>query len=156
MNDWQTAYSTMAEVAATLSGLLFVALSLKLNVVSREERRWMLLVSQRSFFDLLAVLLLGLAFLVPAVSREVIGWGLLWLSLMRAAWHVSHLRSYRDAELPTSRLMEYIAPMIITVVLVAAGVSVLEIKSFALQLTYIAAIALLLGACQNAWRMLVR
>lgn len=156
MNDWQTAYSTMAEVAATLSGLLFVALSLKLNAVSKEERRWMLLVSQRSFFDLMAVLLLGLCFLVPVISHQLIGWGLLWLSVMRAIWHVNHWRSYHDVALPGTRVMEYIVPMITTLMLVLAGAGMLLAKPFALHLVYLMAVVLLFAACRNAWRLLVR
>jgi len=156
MNEWQTAYATIAEVAATLSGLLFVSLSLRLNAASSEERRWILLVAKRSFFDFLAVLLIGLCFLVPGISRYVVGWGLLWLSLARVIWHVSHWRWYRSSELPNTRLVEYVAPMVLTSILVVAGVSVLEAYAFASRLIYVAVVALLIGACQNAWRLLVR
>lgn len=75
MNDWQTACSTMAEVVATLSGLLFVSLSLKLNVVSSEERRWMSLAPEHSFFNLRAMLLIGLSCRVAAISLYLMGWG---------------------------------------------------------------------------------
>jgi hypothetical protein len=73
MNEWQSAYSTMAEVAATLSGLLFVSLSMKLHAVTGEHRGWMLLVAKRSFFDFLAVLGIALLLLIPAGSLVFVG-----------------------------------------------------------------------------------
>jgi hypothetical protein len=156
MNEWQAVYSTIAEVAATLTGLLFVSLSVRLNASSSEERPRLLVVAQRSFFDFLAVLLIALLFLPPGASLYVIGWIVLWLSAARIAWHVSHWRIHRGSAQPKPELKEYLIPMAATLMSMAAGIAMLLAYSVALRLTYATAIVLLIGACQNAWRLLVR
>jgi hypothetical protein len=156
MNEWQSAYSTIAEVAATLSGLLFVSLSVKLNAASNEEREWVLVIAKRSFLDFLAVLGIAMFFLVPSISHILIGWAVLWLSATRAMWHVRYLRTYHGSVdlKPTPR--EYVIPVVATVVLTTAGVAMLLSYAVAPKLIYSAAIVLLFGACQNAWRLLIR
>lgn len=157
MNEWQSAYSTVAEVSATLSGLLFVSLSVKLNSASSEQRQWMLLVAKRSFLDFLAVLVIALVFLVPGASTYVIGWAVLWISITRAVWHVGYWRTYRSSAASRSRFIwEFLVPVAETMVLAAAGIAALLNYAVAPKLIYVAAIALLIGACQNAWRLLIR
>ncbi len=156
MNDWQAAYSTIAEVAATLTGLLFVSLSVKLNQTTDEERRWMLMLARRSFIDFLAVLGIALLFLVPAVSPYVIGWAILWLAVARVVWHVSHWRTCRKLATINMKSSEYIVPMVATAGLFMAGTAALLAWTHAWKTIYVVAIVLLSGACQNAWRLLTR
>jgi hypothetical protein len=156
MNDWQAAYSTIAEAAATLTGLLFVSVSVKLNLASAEERRWMLLVSKRSFLDFIAVLAIALLFLVPAISRDVIGWAVLWLGGARTAWHVSHWRERPNLSAINLTLRDYVAPMAITLGLLITGAVMLLGWQIAWKLVYVMSVVLLLGACQNAWHLLTR
>lgn len=156
MNEWQSAYSTMAEVAATLSGLLFVSLSMKLHAVTGEHRGWMLLVAKRSFFDFLAVLGIALLLLIPSGSLVFVGWTALLIATARIAWHVQHLRGYRSADAFRTSLTDYFVPMLATLMLASAGVALLLSSTISPKLIYAAAIALLYGACQNAWRFLVQ
>jgi hypothetical protein len=155
MNEWQSAYSTIAEVAATLSGLLFVSLSVRLNLASSEDRRWMLVIAQRSFLDFMAVLAIALLFLVPSVSLDVIAWVVLWLSVTRIG-HVIYLRMHHGSSVIRPHIREYFMPMAATFVLLVAGVAMFLSYAIAPRLIYVAAIALLIGACQNAWRLLIR
>jgi hypothetical protein len=156
MNNWLVAFGTIGEVAATLTGLLFVSLSMKLNTASSEERQWMLFVAKRSFLDFLAVLVIALLFLMPDISLNTIGWALVWLSVARVVWHVNHWRIYRAMSTSTFRLIEYLASIAATLLLIMAGVTALLGGPAAPQLTYAGAITLLFGSCQNAWRLLVR
>jgi hypothetical protein len=156
MNNWLAAFGTIGEVAATLTGLLFVSLSLKLNSASSEGRQWMLFVAKRSFLDLLAVLVIGLLFLMPNISLNTIGWGLVWLSVARVIWHVNHWRIYRATSIEPFRPIGYLASVAATLLLTSAGVTALLGWSIAPQLTYVGAITLLFGSCLNAWRLLVR
>jgi hypothetical protein len=156
MNDWLTAYSTVAEVAATMTGLLFVSVSVKLTAVSDETRRWMLFIAKRSFLDFLAVLAVALMFLVPAASYEVMGWVILGLGVVRVAWHISHWRKQSKLTLPDARPGASVISMAATLVLVVAGVAMLLAWPHAAKLTYVAAMLLLFDACHNAWRLLTR
>ena len=156
MNEWQSAYSTMAEVAATLSGLLFVSLSMKLNAATGEHRGLMVLVAKRSFFDFLAVLGIALLLLIPGGSLVFVGWTALLIATARVVWHVQHWRSYRSAEAVKTSLIDYFVPMVATLMLGLAGVALLLASPMSPKLVYAAAIALLYGACQNAWRFLIQ
>jgi lipoprotein signal peptidase len=154
MDGWQTAYSTIAEVAATLTGLLFVALSLRLNTASSDRREWMLQVARRSFFDFLAVLVIALVWLIPAVSILFVGWVALLTAVSRVFWHIHHWRRYRADGTGASSLSDHLVPMIATLMLCVAGVLMAVLGEPAPKLIYTAAIALLFGACRNSWRFL--
>jgi hypothetical protein len=156
MSSWLVAYGTIAEVAATLTGLLFVSLSMKLNTASSEERQWMLFVAKRSFLDFLAVLVIALLFLMPDIALRTVGWALVWLTLARVVWHVNHWRTYRATSARAFSLIAYVGSIAATLLLAIAGGAALMGWPAAPQLTYSAAITLLFGACQNAWRLLVR
>lgn len=155
MNDWQLAYAAIAGVAATLSGLLFVALSVRLTTADADERHWMLFMAKRSFIDFLAVLALALLFLMPKISLQAIGWTQLGLAATRVAWHVRHWRIYRTVAAKGHYLSEYLAPVGATLVLLIGGLGALQAWPEVLKTTYAAALMLLFGACQNAWRLLV-
>jgi hypothetical protein len=156
MNDWQVAYTTIAEVAATLSGLLFVSLSMKLNSASGNEREEMLSIARRSFMDFLAVLALALFFLVPTISLQSVGLVAVTLSIARAVWHVSHWLKYRSGPTATLHAKDFFKSIFATVFLLVAGAGSLLAWEHAPRLTYAAAIVLLFGACKNAWLLLVR
>jgi hypothetical protein len=155
-NDWLTAYSTVAEVAATLTGLLFVSVSVKLTAVSDEMRHWMLFISKRSFRDFVTVLAIALLFLVPTVSSYTMGWGVLAVGILRVAWHISHRREHRKLTSPDKDIRAYVLSMVATAVLLIAGIATLLTWSHAAKLTYAAVMLLLFDACQNAWRLLTR
>lgn len=116
----------------------------------------MLFVAKRSFLDFLAVLTIALLILMPDISLKAIGWGLVWLSVARVTWHVNHWRNYRVTTTATFRLLDYLASMAATLLLIIAGVTALLGWPAAPQLTYVGAITLMFGSCLNAWRLLVR
>lgn len=155
MNDWQLAYAAIAGVAATLSGLLFVALSVRLTAADAEKRPWMLFMAKRSFIDFLAVLALALLFLMPKLTLQAVGWTQLGLGASRVAWHVRHWRMYHAVAVKGQHLREYLAPVGATLVLLIAGLGALLAWPDVLKTTYVASLMLLFGACQNAWRLLV-
>ena len=156
LNEWPVAYSAIAEVAATLSGLLFVSLSVKLAGATRDERNWMLFVARRSFFDFLAVLGLALLYLMPNVLISEVNWFQLFLCLARVTWHVRHWRSFGATAGWIAHVKEQLVPFIATGLMSLAVIGVWLSWPVAPNLTYIGAIILLFGACQNAWRLLVR
>jgi hypothetical protein len=156
MNNWQVAYSAIAEVAATLSGLLFVSLSIKINSAPGNEREEMLSIARRSFMDFLAVLSLALFFLVPTISLQSVGLVAIVLGIARATWHVNHWIKYRSGPAATLHTNEFLKSIFATTFLLVAGVGSLLAWVHAPRLIYAAAIVLLFGACKNAWLLLVR
>jgi hypothetical protein len=65
LTKWQPFFSTIAAVAATLAGLLFVSLSLNREKITAQENRLLLRLARRSFGDFMYALFIALMFLMP-------------------------------------------------------------------------------------------
>jgi hypothetical protein len=155
MKDWQLVYATLAGVTATLSGLLFVSVSVSLNTADGAERQRLLFVATRSFLDFLSVLALSIFFLVPELTVLMAGLSQLMVGLLRTGWHLRHwLR--RSHQTQRKNLLQYLVPTFATIALLFAGGFSLALGKFVPGLTLFAVMGLAFGACQNAWRLLVR
>jgi hypothetical protein len=69
---WQPFFTTVATVAATLVGLLFVSLSINRDKITAGSNRLLLRIAQRSFSDFIIVLLVALFFLIPGEGRRAL------------------------------------------------------------------------------------
>jgi len=77
LDSWHTFYSTAGESCAGLIGLLFVGLSIHLDVVvSRHDVRAS---ARGAFQSLIAILVVSLLALVPDVDYQALGWTLVGL-----------------------------------------------------------------------------
>jgi hypothetical protein len=65
VEQWNVFYATLATACAALVGLLFVALSLNMETLSREENAGLMRVARKTFGDFLLVFMTSLIFLVP-------------------------------------------------------------------------------------------
>src|SRR4051812_47625993 len=65
LGHWQTFYFTLAGVAATLTGLLFVSVSLRLEQILHPDRAELRLLAVQTFSNFIGVLLGALYFLIP-------------------------------------------------------------------------------------------
>jgi hypothetical protein len=65
LGRWQTFYFTLSGAAATLTGLLFVALSLHLAHITDPQRPELRLLALQTFTNFIYVVLCALAFLIP-------------------------------------------------------------------------------------------
>jgi hypothetical protein len=72
LTDWEPFFSTLASVAATLAGLLFVALSLNLKLLMRSEQRLTKGLAIRCFTIYLYVIAMALLFLVPQAGARAL------------------------------------------------------------------------------------
>jgi hypothetical protein len=157
VRDWQPFYSTVALAAATLSGLLFVSLSLRLDVIDLERPRTLRL-ARGSFGDFLYVLMLGLIFLVPhqapvglAVALFVLG-GTRAAGLLRAMLPGGHAARGAAGRQP---MREVALPAIASVGLLIVGAAVLAGQMVAAYGLVLVVAALLGTASWNAWLILV-
>lgn len=89
---WQPFYSAVAAAAATLLGLLFVALSLNLDRLRGPDGLRHKRLARVTFTDLLYVLVLALVFLVPDQSPQGFALVLAILALSRTQRFVAELR----------------------------------------------------------------
>jgi hypothetical protein len=160
LRDWQFFYSTVAAASATLTGLLFVSLSIHLEKIKSRAGALMLRTAQRSFEDFLYVLMIALVFLVPhpvpiglAIALFVLA-GARLLGLVRQA-----IRAARDPRRHLAKaeaLREYALPSLACLGLIAVGVEVLRGDIEAIFGLVLVIAALLTTANWNAWLLLVQ
>jgi hypothetical protein len=79
LQSWQPFYTTIATASATLTGLLFVSLSLNRQRLDDAGR----LAARRAFGNLIDVLMLALIFLIPYGQPYGLGIALLAFGLAR-------------------------------------------------------------------------
>ena len=94
LRDWQLFYATSATACATLVGLLFVAVSLNRDVLSREdggERMW---IARQTFYQFLMLFLLALLLLAPHRSPTSVGLTLLGFG---GFWSFGVVRAFRTS-----------------------------------------------------------
>jgi hypothetical protein len=90
---WQTFYATIATSSATLVGLLFVALSLKLEAVNLAENAGMRLLARQTFTTFLYLIGISLTFLIPGQDRFGLGPSLVVIAILGLIITVTELRA---------------------------------------------------------------
>jgi hypothetical protein len=95
VQGWQTFYATIATSSATLVGLLFVALSLKLEAVNLAENAGMRLLARQTFTTFLYLIGISLTFLIPGQDRFGLGPSLVMIAILGLIITVTELRAAR-------------------------------------------------------------
>ena len=153
---WLTFGEALAGVAGALTGLLFVAVSIKSDVLAR-SRNLSSRAAQTLVLFMIAVLL-GLLVVTPQ-PRIALAWELIALAaLSGVALQVLDRRagSAEDAN-TVERYMERFSPNLITAVLVGvAGVTLVIRAGGGLYWLLPTAVTSLLGGVTSAWLFLVR
>jgi hypothetical protein len=160
IQEWQPFYATVGTACATLTGLLFVSLSLNVDTLTRPENAELMRLARRSFGDFLYVLMIAFVFLVP--RQAPIGFAVAMLALSGSRLFglfrlYSGLRSEQGMSSSARRglLAEFTLPLAAAVGLAAAAFAILFGYLNALY-WLVGVIALLLAnASSNAWRLLV-
>jgi len=159
LTSWQFFFSTVAAASATLTGLLFVSLSLNIEKIKSPAGRAMLGTARRSFEDFLYVLMIALVFLVPHPAPIGLAIALFVLGAARGLGLVRNiLRSRRGGRRrpPASEtLREYALPALACVGLTAVGILILLGITQSIFGLVIVIAALLTTASWNAWLLLV-
>lgn len=156
MNAWQPSFATLAGVSATLSGLLFVALSVARTSTSPVERHALLFVSKRSFFDFISVMIFALVYQLPSISMHTTSYTLVGQIATRATWHVNQWLRFSGSSTVHGLLREKVMPVLITAMLGIACAASFVASPQASTVAYVAMLLLLFTACTNAWQLLIR
>jgi hypothetical protein len=145
----------LAAVAGALTGLLFVALSVKGNVLA-ESRTLSSRAAETLVLFMISVLIAVL--LVAPQPPAALGWELLALAVVSGAiLLVLDRRAGHAAHPGAARYVERFSPNTITAVIVAvAGLTFLLKAGGGLYWLIPAAVASLVGGVVNAWLFLVR
>jgi hypothetical protein len=158
--DWQLFFTSVATASATLTGLLFVALSLNRQRLKGDKAHPTLSIARNTFSDFLYILMISLVFLVPHPIPLSLTVALLVLGVTSAAGIISReVREYRTSSnlrLDARLLLRTIGlPAIASLGLIIVAVEI-ALGNFDAVFGLVGVIsALLITACWNAWILLV-
>jgi hypothetical protein len=105
LTDWSAYFTLMGGAAATLLGLLFVAVSLRLNIFRQREVADVRRFAAITLGTFLAALGISGLTLAPYGRREVLAAGMLVIGLAGMAAIVSLARLWRTLETPVERAL---------------------------------------------------
>lgn len=158
VSDWHDFYLLIGTAAATLVGLLFVALSLNLHKLRDENYNDVRILAYRTFYTFIYVLMVSGVLLIPHQTPLGIGLPLLLISglgLFNTARNIAYVR--RGARSPgfrdVMRRFLTVAVSLVGLVVVALWVMAGNVTAF-YWLTGVI-LGLLVFASENAWDMLM-
>lgn len=156
LQSWQSFYATIASAAATLTGLLFVSLSLNRQRLDDQAR----MAAKRTFARLIDVLVLALIFLIPHGQPSGLGIALLVFGLVRflttigEAIQLAKGRADRP-DFPTI-IRHSGLQLILSVGIVLLGMAIYHGNANAMFWPVAIVVALLGSASWNAWELLFK
>ncbi len=157
LQSWQVFYATVAAAAATLTGLLFVSLSLNRERLRGEKAALTSAIARQTFGDFLYVLMIALVFIIPHQVPYSLAVALLALGLSRGAGLVREAVSMLKKK-PSRRgslVKEILLPLAASLGLLVVAVFVMLGLMNAVYGLVVVIAALLISACWNAWLLLM-
>jgi len=158
LQGWHTFATTAAGAAASLTGLLFVGLSLHLRlVVARSDVRAL---ARVTFTGFVLLLLLALFLVVPNISASTIGWALIGSGLAAGALTLPSLISAATGETHTVGLRRLLLRFALSMaaflsVIIAGCIFVSGAYRPALDFLAATIIVILVVSLRNSWDLLV-
>lgn len=159
VKEWHEFYSLLGGTSGTLVGLLFVALSINIDTLNREEYAQFRHLAQQTFANFIFLMLLSLAFLIPHAAPARLSINLTVLSTFIVAVTMRIWRSQRGLKIENN-LHKQIArtpamSLIAYFVMLLAAVNVARGNEQSLYII-VAVVALMLAtAARNAWVLLM-
>ena len=158
---WHDFYMLVGTAAATLLGLLFVAVSLNLSVLVDKSHAELRATAALTFNSFLYILSFALIFLIPGLDQVGLGLSLLALgglgsfTLSRRLWQVLQAHDPAHPRGRTFMLWRVVLPIAWNILLLAVAVSVLFGQTAYLVWLVPVFIARLVTAVRNAWELLL-
>ena len=158
---WQNFYILTGTAAATLIGLMFVAVTFGAGLMSAQSTP-----SARAFIDppfthFVTVLLTGCLMLMPTMSATVLGVALIVMTLLRTVALVNVQRRMREAHAKfgdielSDWMMGVVLPFCCYVALVAAGAGFVMVKAAAFDVLAVVIVVVLLLGVFGAWELMI-
>ncbi|MGA9190713.1 MAG: hypothetical protein WBZ24_03190 [Anaerolineales bacterium] len=158
VSGWETFYLLTGTAAATLIGLLFVAISVGRESIEAKATRDLSLFGALTFNCFFYVLVISILFLIPDLSRAWLGLPLALLGLLALIGALIQWRAARS--IPSDRFgmqvsSRFGAPMFSLILIIVIGFLILLGLTWSLYGLVVAVILLLASASQNAWFLLM-
>ena len=161
MNAWHDFFLAQAAATATLTGLVFVGVSINLQKIVSDPRSGLAGRAGEALILLVAALTVSVLVLVPGQGAGVLGAELLVVGLAAWGWIVAiqlpRLREWGTmrADLRVSFVVRVVVGQVATLALVIAGVAVLSVGPGGLYWLMAGTVFSILAALFEAWVLLV-
>jgi hypothetical protein len=161
MNAWHDFFLAQAAATATLTGLVFVAVSINLQKIVSDPRSGLAGRAAEALILLVGVLLASVLGLVPGQGGGLLGADVLVVGLAAWVWIVAiqlpRLREWGTmrAELRGPFVLRVVLGQVATLTLVIAGVAVLWVGRGGLYWLVAGTVFSILAALFEAWVLLV-
>jgi hypothetical protein len=161
MNHWHDFFLAQATATATLTGLVFVGVSINLQKIVSDPRSGLAGRAGEALILLVAVLTVSVLGLVPGQGPGIIGAEILVVGLAACGWIVAiqlpRLREWGTmrADLRGPFVLRVVLGQVATLTLVIAGVAVLGVGPGGLYWLVVGTVFSILAALADAWVLLV-
>jgi uncharacterized membrane protein YidH (DUF202 family) len=158
VSGWETFYLLTGTAAATLIGLLFVAISVGKESTEARVTKDLALFGALTFNCFFYVLVISILFLIPELNRAAIGLLLAGLGALALAGAVLQWRQARTIahDIFGGKISRrFSTPVFSLVLVVSIGLLTLFGVDWGLYGLVVAVILLLASASQNAWALLM-
>lgn len=160
---WQTFYLLAGTASATLAGLIFVAVSLHLDLVGESGIGAIFTLARRTLFSFILVVVVALMFLVPNQRQQGLGWPLLALGIVDMLQTILDGRAVVTELKNTAgwgRIANRIVPPVVLTLLSGAGmflVGATVLRDTTSYLYWMVPIVVLIlsTAAFNAWELML-
>jgi hypothetical protein len=161
--SWQTFYSFVGSASATLAGLLFVAVSLHVDLIGESGISAIFVLARRTFISFILVGIISLVFLVPQQGALGLGWPLLvlglldmLLSILNGRTVIRELRWTADWEnIAIDVARPIVVPLVSGIGLVLVAASVLTDTTSYLYWMVPIVVLILTNASIDAWQLML-
>jgi hypothetical protein len=160
VEGWHDFYLMIGAAAATLVGLLFVSLSLNVDVITRPENADLRMLAAQTFTSFICVLAFSVLFLIPSQGPKGLGLPLLGIGaygLYRTASEFLETRRKRARAFGRGGVTRrFVVPILCFVTLLIIAGSALLGRTDGLYWLVPVMILLIVSASSNAWELLLR
>jgi hypothetical protein len=159
VRSWETFYLLTGTAAATLIGLLFVAISIHIEVFTRRVASGLKHFAALTFNCYFYILLIAIFFLIPALSPLGLGIPLSLLGILgsaNAAVQQSNARKTSPDRQGGRLASRFTGPMLSLAGLALMGVAIALKIGLSFYGVVIVIVLLLASASQNAWALLIQ
>ena len=160
IEDWHDFYMMMGAAATTLVGLLFVSMSMNLDIIAHEDNAdWRELAIQ-TFTNFLNVIVLSVIFLIPRQDHLGLGIPLLLVSGSGLFVTMNQFLKVNRSSFKnwgkSNPARHFVTPAICYLVMTIVGILVLFERIGSLYWLVPTMITLIIGASTNSWDLLLQ
>jgi modulator of FtsH protease len=152
IREWQTFYLLAGTAAATLIGLLFIAISIQLDVFHQKTSANLQFFAALTFNCFFYVLLISMMFIIPGLSPLGLGMPLLAFGILALLGTLIQRQRARTEPKITAR---FTLPILGLIILVVCAILLMMEIAQSLYGFVIVVLLFLSSASRNAWDLLI-